>query len=67
MLERILVFICRNFHHRITRPIRKHYVCLECGRRYPVRWDESAVMVRAEVVKVETAERARASACLSPL
>lgn len=38
MIERWRIWICRNFHTKISRPLRNEYACLECGRRHPVLW-----------------------------
>ncbi|MBZ5595749.1 MAG: hypothetical protein LAP39_26210 [Acidobacteriia bacterium] len=35
-LQRLGNFMCRWTHHKITRPVQGHYVCLECMRRYSV-------------------------------
>ena len=39
MLETLLRFWCRQFHHKMFRPFNGYYVCGDCLRAYPVAWE----------------------------
>ncbi len=36
--DRIGTWLCRTFHHGISKPVGTYYICFECGRKYRVPW-----------------------------
>ena len=44
--NRLGVAWCSLFHRAVSQPWKGRYVCLTCGRAYPVPWEEGEIYAR---------------------